>query len=142
MQLRLRGYTYRAIAAQLGISEASSHRLVTNVMERTVKRANESADQLRILQRERLEKLLAGIFREAVEGKLGAVDRAVKVLAELSKLDGLYVERPDVWKMDVDVSQLSQDQIRRLAAGEHPAQVLASAPDDGSGSETTPDPPN
>lgn len=129
MELRLRGNSYRAIAQQAGISESQAFRIVKKVLDRTAARADETAEILRTIQRERLEKLLTGIFKQALNGNLGAIDRAAKIIAELNKLDGLYVERQDTWNFNVDIASLTLDQVRQLAAGAHPATVFAQSDD-------------
>ena len=56
--LRVQGSTYRSIAAELGTSPSTAHRLVEAELRRLAKLAGESAEELRALELARLDAVM------------------------------------------------------------------------------------
>ena len=87
LELRMRGLTFVEIAREVGYASPSgAHKAVKTALDSAVVNA---ADEFRILHIARLEALLDGIWNAAREGKLGALDRAVKILDRQARLLGL-----------------------------------------------------
>jgi hypothetical protein len=59
------------------------------VMRQRRTKVNESADALRDLQDERLNRLLAGLWNQAATGDVAAVDRVLKIMERQARLHGL-----------------------------------------------------
>jgi hypothetical protein len=59
------------------------------VMRQRRTKVNESADALRDLQDERLNRLLAGLWNQAAQGDVSAVDRVLKIMERQARLHGL-----------------------------------------------------
>lgn len=90
----------RLIAKQLGISEATVSRDIKWLMEEWRKQAMQDTGKLRGLQLQRIERLLSALWIAATEGKLGAVDRVVKLLDRQAQLLGL--DAPKTVKIDME----------------------------------------
>lgn len=87
LQLRLEGHSYAEIMALTGYASSGA---VANAIKACLER-QEHGDVVtyRDLHRARLSRLLQAVWGPAVSGSLPAMDRAVKVLEQLAKLDGL-----------------------------------------------------
>lgn len=88
VHLRRQGISFRVIAAQLGISVDGAYHAFHAAM------AERSADpvevaELRELENERLDAMLAGVWRKAVSGDTTAIYAAVRISERRSKLWGL-----------------------------------------------------
>ena len=90
LQLRLAGATYDEIARSLGFRDRSGpKRAFDRIMDETIREASEQARELEL---SRLDRLQRSIWPKAVEGHLGAVDRALAISDRRSRLLGL--DRP------------------------------------------------
>ena len=118
-QLRGQGLSYRAIAAELGVSVSSAHQAVARAFRDTL---TEPAEQARAVQRARLERAheaaMAVLEAEHVaisdtnaaaihELNLRAIDRVVKVSESLRRLDGL--DQPV--KVDATITEVTQQDV-------------------------------
>lgn len=90
--LRLKGYTYAEIGAQMNIGRAQACKLVTAEMARTAAEAQGTTDALRALELDRLDAAQVAIWARAMNGELDAIDRVLKISARRSALLGL--DRP------------------------------------------------
>lgn len=87
IDLRRTGLTYDQIAERLGYaSRSGAYDAVMGGLRATLK---EPADELRALESERLDALLAGIWEQATHGDLDCLDRALKIMARRAALLGL-----------------------------------------------------
>lgn len=89
IKLRITGQTVTTIAEQLGVSKPSACRYVQTALGQLAALQEKDAEQLRTLQRERLDALLAAVWPQAQEGDLKAIQTVVKIMERLSKLLGL-----------------------------------------------------
>jgi hypothetical protein len=87
--LRLRGKTIREIAAAVGVSVQTAHADVTAVLTRIKADANDTAEQVRQLEIERLDKMLDAFWLGVLCGNEKAADVVLKVHARRAKLLGL-----------------------------------------------------
>jgi hypothetical protein len=102
VKLRIRGKSYRAIAAELGVSLGQAFADVHAVLDRTKAEADESVEQARAIDLERIDKALDSLETiiesggSGMEGsdpdetRLKAFDRLVKLQDHRAKLLGLY----------------------------------------------------
>ena len=95
MRLRIAGRTYAEIAAELGMSQSGAHKTVTVALTALKEKCNESAEQMRTLETERLTAVVAdadAILRSADasdSNRLRALELKVKTSESLRKLWGL-----------------------------------------------------
>ena len=98
LELRMKGLTFSEIARQVGCaSRSGAYEAVRAALDLDAGVAN---DEFRKLHLARLEALLQAVWDTAARGKLGAIDRALKVLDREAKLSGLDLlrqpeERPE-----------------------------------------------
>ena len=74
---------------RLEIAESTAYRAVCRVMDRTRGAANESAEELRRVEQERLDALTLAIWPQAQKGNFGAIDRVLRLMARRAALLGL-----------------------------------------------------
>src|SRR5690348_9182032 len=110
LELRKAGHSYAAIAAKLGYSnQGAAYKAVKRALDRTLQ---EPADELRRVEVERLDDLLAGLWDKAKGGNLWAVDRALAIMQRRAELLGLDAkpaepvdERPYAGLSDDDLNR-------------------------------------
>ncbi|MEN6341189.1 MAG: sigma factor-like helix-turn-helix DNA-binding protein [Methanospirillum sp.] len=96
LELRRQGWTYEAIAVELGVSPQAAHKAVSKAL--TALTAEPAAD-LRRLELDRLDALTRAAWSAAASGNLPAIDRILRVMerrAKLAHLDEPVIEQPDV----------------------------------------------
>lgn len=111
-ELRLRGRTIREIAADVGVSRSIAHADVVAVLDRIKAEANDTAEQVRQLEIERLDKMLDSFWQRVLEGDEKAADVVLKVQARRSKLLGL--DAPEQHSVEASVTQADPATAARL----------------------------
>lgn len=96
LDLRAGGATFARIGQALGVTPQGAHKAVSRALKATVKEIAGEADKLRALDAERLDTMLAAVWPAVVDGDLGAIDRAVRILDRRSRLLGLDLRPPEV----------------------------------------------
>jgi hypothetical protein len=87
LELRKEGATYGAIARSIGYTDRSAAaKPVSRALAATIQ---EPADELRRLESERLDALLAAVWHDAMAGRRSAVESALRIMDRRSKLIGL-----------------------------------------------------
>jgi hypothetical protein len=86
MQSRIAGKSYRAIAAEEGVTPAAVHEAVTRRLRETL---TEPATELRELEVARTEELYAATQEKVAKGDSFAIQTAVRVLESKRKLLGI-----------------------------------------------------
>jgi len=87
LELRKAGISYARIAETLGYKDGSgAWRAVRAALKKTLQ---EPSDELRMLEIERLDAMLAAIWGSVKQGQYGAQDRALKIMERRAKLLGL-----------------------------------------------------
>lgn len=128
LELRKAGASYEVIADKLGYSHPSgAHKAVTSALQKTLR---EPADDLRNLELDRLDAIMLALWQPARQGNQGAVDRILRIMERRSKLLGLDAPAKQ-HNLNVDLSNLTDEQLQRIAAGEDPASVLAATTQSG-----------
>jgi hypothetical protein len=90
LDLRLAGYTFDAIAQQLGYtSRSSAYRAVGRAFRRIRAGADQSAETLRALEDARYDRMLRAIDDKVQQGDLAAIDRALRISHARRELWGL-----------------------------------------------------
>lgn len=120
LSLRIKGYSFREIAAEIGVSVSVAHSDVRSAMSGTLKRTQDELDAERELELHRCDvglrvtaKILADESLDpASELKLKALDRQVKLQEQRAKLLGLYAPA----KQEVEVTGVSLDDLEKRRA--------------------------
>ena len=87
IELRIAGASFAVIATQLGYATAyGAYMAIDAGLKHSIQ---PPADALRELDTQRLERLLLSVWPQALKGDLGAIDRALKILAQRARLLGL-----------------------------------------------------
>jgi hypothetical protein len=89
LELRKAGLTYRQIGERLGFTEQGAHICVTRALERIGKLAADEVEAVRLLEIERLDRMLAAIWGQVLNGNFGAIDRALRIQERRARLQGL-----------------------------------------------------
>lgn len=117
--LRIRGFSYRQIAAELGISVGTAHRWVAEVVAVVVL---PNVDEIRKQEVDRLMRYLERLDARIEEGDDKAISIAIKVSERLTKMLGVdmptvsVVENREVSEMDLDIRRLIEAQNASNAA--------------------------
>src|SRR5512138_1806264 len=87
LELRKAGVPYAKIADALGYKHASgAHKAVSSALRKTLQ---EPADDIRLLELERLDVMLFALWPSVTKGIQGAIDRALRVMERRASLLGL-----------------------------------------------------
>ena len=89
VQLREAGLTFKEIANQVGVSTARAHQYVEQELDQLNQKASESAETLRRLEAERLDRATTGIWAHVKRGDYKAIDRLIKIMERRARLFGL-----------------------------------------------------
>ncbi len=89
VSMRKSGATFATIGAALGVSEAQAHRYVTGALRELAEQTSETAQELRVLEAERLDALLSGLWVKATAGDTLAVNAALRIMERRARLFGL-----------------------------------------------------
>lgn len=87
LELRKSGMTYDAIAQRLGYANhAGARKAVESALRKTIQ---EPADELRQMECERLDAMLASIWHFVLAGSAAHIDTALRIMQRRAKLIGL-----------------------------------------------------
>jgi orotate phosphoribosyltransferase-like protein len=119
------GLSTRQIAEKLGVSHMTVARDVKVVSQRAQDEHRASVWEYVTMENERLDMMLVAIASEVRSGNLRAIDRWLRISASRCRLFGLYEAARDMRIISmIDIDKLTDEQVGRLAAGEHWAKVL------------------
>lgn len=118
LELRKKGWTYQKIAESLGISIQGASDCVKRALERLKTEVRESAEDVRQIELERLDKMLAIAESAAEAGDLSAIDRVLRIQERRAKYLGLDAPaRTDIRAEVVarqDLSHLDDDRLAQI----------------------------
>ena len=86
LDLRLFGFTYQQIGDKLGFTKQAAYKIVTSALAAIPR---ESADKLRMIELDRLDRMQAVLAKRVNDGDLGAIDRWLKIAERRAKILGL-----------------------------------------------------
>lgn len=89
LELRKAGATYEQIGQQLGMTRQSAHKAVKTALESIAKESSEEAAEVLVLELERLDQMLTGLWVSARQGNVASVDRVLRIMERRSRLLGL-----------------------------------------------------
>ncbi|MDM7860556.1 helix-turn-helix domain-containing protein [Alteromonas sp. ASW11-36] len=90
VQFRRQGMTLEQIGIELGVSTSMVYKYIHSALIELAEKQYEETQDYRALQMYRLEGLLNISWDQAQRGDLAAVDKAIKIIDQLSKLMNLY----------------------------------------------------
>ncbi len=87
LELRKAGASLAVIAQSLGYKDPSgAHKAIKRALAKIVR---EPAEELIVLELQRLDSISVEVYRQAKQGHLGAIDRLLRIMERRSKLLGL-----------------------------------------------------
>ena len=106
-RLRIRGLTYRAIAKEVGVSEAAAYNAVQRALARNRAESAENAGEWREMELARLDDMWESLAprSESGEWRIEKLDRALRIMERRAKLLGLdapekhQTQTVDDWEM-------------------------------------------
>jgi hypothetical protein len=89
IQLRLAGASMRQIADRVGCALGVVHKALTQWSADALEETRGDVDALRRQEAARLDTLQVAVWKNAVQGNVGAIDRALRIMERRAKLLGL-----------------------------------------------------
>lgn len=87
--LRMSGATISQICERLQCGRATAHRYISKALTELAEEVRGDTTRVRDLELARLDRMLLGVWGNAVKGDVQSVDRAVKIMERRAKLLGL-----------------------------------------------------
>lgn len=112
IELRKDGLSYRRIGDLMGVSDKAVMKMVRKVVERINNITNESAESVRTLELERLDRMWEGLWPEAQMGDIAAVKTCIQLQERRAAYLGL--DAPKKATVDIDVRTDIDESITRL----------------------------
>lgn len=90
IQLRMSGVDWDTIAGRLGYAgKAAACKDVSRALEATRQASDDAAEDLRLVESARLDRLQAAVWAQALHGDVKAVDAVLRVMERRARLLGL-----------------------------------------------------
>jgi len=89
LQFRIAGLSYSKIAGQIGCSKSQAHNYVVDALKESTSRIASNADDLRTLELERLDRLIAALWTKSIGASPSHVQQLLKVMEDRRKLAGI-----------------------------------------------------
>lgn len=117
LELRRMGWTYREIAAKLGLSADYVYTSLNRSMRDLILAQRDEAEVLQAVEGERLHLAMKAIGEKVRRGELACIDRWIRLSESYRKLYGL--DAPTVIKADLRfqaLERMTDDELEKLAA--------------------------
>jgi len=134
---RKKGYSYRDIARALAgkfnissrYSPSNAYNDVKVVLDEIKKKYREEAEEMRELEIQRLDELFFKYFDSAKKGDTFALNACLSIMDRRAKLYGLNDMKKEDFTtiMNIDVKELTTEQLKRIRNGENPFVVITNA---------------
>jgi len=89
LQFKLSGLRQSAIADQEGISPAAVSKIVKKINEELDSGNDEMANEMRVLENARLDRLTQTLWPNALRGAKTPIDQVIKIMERRAKMNGL-----------------------------------------------------
>lgn len=89
IQLRKENKTFAEIGAALGVTAQMAHKIITGQIDALNDRLPNEIEELRRDQLTELRAIMGTLYRSALKGEVGKIDRFERLWARISKLCGL-----------------------------------------------------
>ena len=93
LEYRIQGHPLRVIATQLGISIEGARQCIIRARKRLEQDNKELAEELRFVNRERIERIIQGHLTKATKGGIAATYAVLAAIARESAMEGLDAAR-------------------------------------------------
>ena len=93
LDLKVKGYSDRAIARELGVGVATAHGDVKKVLEDLARKHIEEAANLRALLNLRYESLFYTYYEQALAGDIDSAKMVVGIMDRLAKINGVIPDK-------------------------------------------------
>ena len=93
LELKVRGYSDRAIARELGVGVATAHGDVRKVLEDLARKHIDEAANLRALLNLRYESLFLAYYNQAIAGDTEAAKMVVGIMDRVAKINGVIPDK-------------------------------------------------
>ena len=124
VELRLAGFSFEAIAKQLGYRTRSTvYRAIDGLLAARAEEAKGSLDQALVLELDRLDRMFLLVWNQLRSQntdstlRLASIDRALKIQERRARYLGLDAAIKSEVSI-TDVSKLTDEQLERIAAGD------------------------
>lgn len=88
VEMRIGGSNYREIGEAIGVTDEAARQMAIRVLQRLEMVANESGEELRRLDTERIDRMIQGLWQKACLGNVQAVDRVIRLMERKARLWG------------------------------------------------------
>ena len=102
LELRQAGMSYYYIGKQLDVSKATAWKDVQRAIKEIQENYAETAMNVLTIELKRLDRLLLGLWQDAIKGDKQAVDRVVKIMERKAKYLGLDAPEKMQTYSDID----------------------------------------
>lgn len=116
LELRTAGYSYRAIADRCHVTHMQAYRDIKNELTRLSEMSLDNASELRTIELERLDIAIKGLIPFVEAGSAIHATALVKVIAERSKLLGLYEPEQREETLTVKYELSDDERVSRINA--------------------------
>ena len=116
LELRTAGYSYRAIADRCHVTHMQAYRDIKNELTRLSELSLDNASELRAIELERLDIAIKGLIPFVEAGSAIHATALVKVIAERSKLLGLYEPEQREETLTVKYELSDDERVSRINA--------------------------
>ena len=93
LELKVKGFSDRAIASELGVGVATAHGDVKKVLEDLAKKNLDEAANLRALLNLRYESLFLSYYDQAISGNIEAAKMVVGIMERVAKINGVIPDK-------------------------------------------------
>lgn len=100
LEMRKQGHSYRVIGERLGVSAATAFGDVKKELDKLAKVAGEIAEDVRAIELQRLDDMLAALWPEAMLGNPVVIDRVLRIQERRAKLLGLDAPEHQIIETD------------------------------------------
>jgi len=120
------GLNYREMAETFGVSISTISKDVGIILGRWQREQVGSTGEWVQVELRRLDKALNAIWNKVLEGDPLAIDRMLKIMERRARLLGLDTPEQNR-NLNIDLEQLTDEQLQRIARGEDPITVVLSS---------------
>lgn len=111
VRLRLMGLSYEAIGDRLGICKSAAHKRVKTALQEMVVELDESTEELRQLELERLDRMQLALWPAALRGDVSAVNAIMRIMGRRAALTGIDVPLEIDWRREAEAKGLEPSEV-------------------------------
>jgi hypothetical protein len=131
LSMRRAGHRYSDVAVACGCSRSTCYAIVSKELTKLARMTHDDAAWLRQQEIERLDSLMAAIWKDAIKGNLRAVDRCISLINHRAKLLGLYApektETRHTFNAETEEQLIQEARRRGIIKDEYEPLALAAA---------------